>query len=192
MATIMVIGVLYGSLMLGRLLGNITTTRMSSGTSYFAYSLLSGLGTAAIMGGIMADSPYTIIAGGVIASIGIGNYFSQMFAYIIRKHPELQSQLSQALSFTMPIAVGISMPITYLNDWTGLPYARVMASLGMLVASMVCTKGMLDNSTLYKYVVQEFKEASDYVVGLYKNKIKGGDKDDGQSPSSSEGENPAK
>lgn len=192
MATIMVIGVLYGSLMLGRLLGNITTTRMSSGTSYFVYSLLSGLGTAGIMGGIMADSPSTIIAGGVIASIGIGNYFSQMFAYIIRKHPELQSQISQALSFTMPLAVGLSMPITYLNDWTGLPYARVMASLAMLVASMVCTKGMLDNSTLYKYVVQEFKEASDYVVGLYKDKIKGGDKDGGQKPSSSEGENPAK
>ena len=181
MATIMVIGVLYGSLMLGRLLGNITTTRMSAGTSYFAYSALSGLGTAGIMGGIMADSPATIVAGGVIASIGIGNYFSQMFAYIIRKHPELQSQISQALSFTMPVAVGLSMPITYLNDWTGLPYARVMASLAMLVASMVATKGMLDNSTLYKYVVQEFKEASDYVVGLYKNKIKGGKGESGKA-----------
>lgn len=191
MATIMVIGVLYGSLMLGRLLGNITTTRMSSGTSYFVYSLLSGLGTAGIMGGIIADSPEAIVSGGVIASIGIGNYFSQMFAYIIRKHPELQSQISQALSFTMPLAVGLSMPITYLNEWTGLPYARVMASLAMLAASMVCTKGMLDNSTLYKYVVQEFKEASDYVVGLYKDKIKGGNKG-GQNPSSSEGETPEK
>ncbi|MDD6173687.1 MAG: hypothetical protein PUB86_05325 [Elusimicrobia bacterium] len=194
MATIMVIGVLYGSLMLGRLLGNITTTRMSSGTSYFVYSLLSGLGTAGIMGGIMADSPSTIIAGGVIASIGIGNYFSQMFAYIIRKHPELQSQISQALSFTMPLAVALSMPITYLNDWSGLPYARVMASLAMLVASMVCTKGMLDNSTLYKYIVQEFKEASDYVVGLYKGKgkLKDGESGGAQKPSSPEGNDQAK
>lgn len=168
MATFMVIGVLYGSLMLGRLLGNITTTRMSAGTSYLGYSALSLAGTAAILGGIMADSHAAIISGGVIASIGMGNYFSQMFAYIIRKHPELQSQISQALSFTMPIAVLLSLPVTYLNDWTGLPYMRVMASLGLLVASMISTKGMLESSTLYKYIVQEFKEASDYVVGLYK------------------------
>lgn len=189
MATVMVIGVLYGSLMIGRLLGNITTTRMSSGTSYLAYSSLSGLGTAGILAGIMADLPSLIVSGGVIASIGMGNYFSQMFAYIIRKHPELQSQISQGMSFTMPIAVGLSMPITYLNDWLNVPYARVMASLAMLVASMIATNKMLDNSTLYKFIKQEFKEASDYVVGLYKDKIKGG-KDKGDEPPTTDLNNP--
>lgn len=189
MATVMVIGVLYGSLMFGRLLGNITTTRISSGTSYLVYSSLSGLGTAGILAGIMADIPSLIVSSGVIASIGMGNYFSQMFAYIIRKHPELQSQISQGMSFTMPIAVGLSMPITYLNDWLNVPYARVMASLAMLVASMIATNKMLDNSTLYKFIKQEFKEASDYVVGLYKDKIKGG-KDKGEEPPTTDLNNP--
>lgn len=168
MATIMVIGILYGSLMAGRLLGNITTTRMSAGTSYLGYSALSLGGTAVIAAGIMADMPWMVLTGGVIASIGIGNYFSQMFAYIIRKHPELQSQISQVLSFTMPIAVGLSMPITYVNDWFGVPYARVMASFAMLVGSLITTKGMMESSTLYKYIVQEFKEAHDYVVNKFK------------------------
>ena len=99
-----------------------------------------------------------------------GNYFSQMFAYIIRKHPDLQSQISQVLSFTMPIAVGLSMPITYLNDWFGVPYARVMAAFAMLVSSLVMTKDMMESSTLYKFIVQEFKEAHDYVVGLFNKK----------------------
>ncbi len=169
MATIAVISVLYGSLMIGRLLGNITTTRMSPGSSYLGYSTLSVVGTAAILGGIMLGSPGLTIGGGVVASIGMGNYFSQMYAYIIRKHPELQSQISQALSFTMPVAVLLSLPVTYLNDWTGLPYARVMASLILLALSMVSTKGMLESSTLYKYIAQEFKEASDYVIAKYKN-----------------------
>ena len=170
MATIMVIGILYGSLMAGRLLGNVTATRMSAGTSYLGYSGLSLGGTAAIAAGIMGDMSWLVLTGGVIASIGIGNYFSQMFAYIIRKHPDLQSQISQVLSFTMPIAVGLSMPITYLNDWFGVPYARVMAAFAMLVGSLVMTKDMMESSTLYKYIVQEFKEASDYVVGVFNKK----------------------
>ncbi len=189
MATLMVIGVLYGALIFGRLLGYITTTRMSTATSYLAYSSLSGLGTVGILIGIMADIPSLIVSSGVIASIGMGNFYSQMFAYIIRKHPELQSQISQALNFTMPIAVGLSMPITYLNDWLNVPYARVMASLAMLAASMIVTSKMLDNSTLYKFIKQEFKEASDYVVGLYKDKIKG-NKDKGGEPPSTDLNNP--
>lgn len=170
MATIMVIGILYGSLMAGRLLGNVTATRMSAGTSYLGYSALSLGGTAAIAAGIVGDMSWLVLTGGVIASIGIGNYFSQMFAYIIRKHPDLQSQISQVLSFTMPIAVGLSMPITYLNDWFGVPYARVMAAFAMLVSSLVMTKDMMESSTLYKFIVQEFKEAHDYVVGLFNKK----------------------
>ena len=64
MATVMVIGVLYGSLMFGRLLGNITTTRISSGTSYLAYSSLSGLGTAGVLAGIIVGISFLVVLGG--------------------------------------------------------------------------------------------------------------------------------
>lgn len=141
--------VLYGSMVLGRLVGNVVSLRLRSGTMYGFSSLMSLAGT-----GLMAfnvGNAAALIAGAIIASFGIGNFFTQMYDFVIENNPKYQREVSLLITFTMSLAGLISMPMRWLVHETGVANLDLILSVVALGASLVLTKDMFKDSSVYEY-----------------------------------------
>lgn len=169
-ANLLVAVCLYVPLILGRLLGNLLATRISLSTMYLFCSGLSALGTVIMLAGGGAITP--AIVGAVITSLGVGNYFSQMYNYIMKKNPKLQREISVVLAVTMALAGGLTVPASHLNEWFGTTNLDIWYAMGALVASLAFTTGMMKNSTLVKFVKSS-------LAGLKNTFNKNKDKNDG-------------
>ena len=146
---------LYGAMSVGRLLGNGLSRRISPGSLYTISSALSLGGTATMIaaGGNLG----TLVTGAVIASLGVGNFFSQMFTHMVSLKPEYKREISFIINYTMPAAAVLSMPMRDLVSLTGFGGMDLVVAGGALVASLILSKGMFAGSGLLKAIRNEIR-----------------------------------
>ncbi len=156
---------LYVPLIIGRLGGNWISRRISPDTMYLFCSSLSAIGTA-----IMAMAGTSVpmaITGAAIASLGVGNFFSQMYDYIMNKYPKQNREISSILALTMGVAGLGTIPAGYITaDKVGMPLDLWYAGAA-LVASLVLTPGMMLNSSFVKVFSQPWKKLITHVKKFF-------------------------
>ena len=149
LANFLIAASLYIPFIVGRLGGNWVSRRISKDSMYLLCSALSAVGT-----GIMATAGGSVsqaITGAAVASLGVGNFFTQMYDYIMTKYPKHNRELSSILALTMGIGGLGAIPAGYFASQVGagIPVDLLYAG-GMLAASLVLTPGMLKNSSIVK------------------------------------------
>ena len=168
---------LYVPLIAGRLGGNFISRRISADSMYIFCSALSALGTGIMI--TAGNSVAQMITGAAVASFGVGNFFTQMYDYIMNKYPKQNRELSSILALTMALGGLGAIPAGYLMSMTGLDVAPLLYAGTALLASLVLTPGMMANSTLVKGMKYETKRLWQGVKGLFKrNSNKSGKLDD--------------
>jgi len=145
---------LYVPLVAGRLLGNVASQRMTPSSLYISFSALSAIGTAIVAAFI--NSPVAVMVGASIASIGIGNFFTQMYNYITDKHPDYNREVSVILSLTLAVGALGAIPPQYMIQLTHIKNLGIIYAMACLVGSLLLTGNMMSGSTLYKYLTQTF------------------------------------
>ena len=138
---------LYGSLIVGRILGNIMSSlKISQGSTYLFFSSLSLLGTVGI--GAFSGNVWGMIIGAIVASFGIGNFYTQMFNYITEKHRKYNRELVGLLSLTMAFGgLGATLAPGKLGLTTDPVYDMVFAG-GLLLWSLWATRNMFKSSSI--------------------------------------------
>ena len=111
LANFLIATFLYVPLIAGRLGGNWISRRISPDTMYLFCSSLSAIGTA-IMAAAGTSVPMAI-TGAAIATLGVGNFFSQMYDYIMNKYPKQNREISSILALTMGVAGLGAVPAGY-------------------------------------------------------------------------------
>lgn len=148
LANLLIATSLYVPFIIGRLGGNWISRRISPQTMYVFCSSLSALGTV-----IMATAGNSVaqtISGAAIASLGVGNFFTQMYDYIMNKYPKQNREISSILALTMGLGGLGAIPAGYMTAQTiGGPLDLWYAG-AMLAASLVLTPGMIKGSSLVK------------------------------------------
>lgn len=162
---------LYGSMSAGRLGGNWLSRRISSGSMYAISSSLSLGGTALMTAAV--DNPLGLAIGAGIASLGVGNFFSQMFDYMMKLNKtyekDYKREISLIINYTMPAAAVLSMPMRSLVGWTGMPGLDLMVAGGFLGGSLLLTPGMFKGSSIIKAIQQKNASIKDYFKRYGKN-----------------------
>jgi hypothetical protein len=155
---------LYLPLIVGRLGGNMISKRISAGSMYLFCSALSGLGTMMMVGA--GNSVPATIAGAAIASLGVGNFFTQMYDYIMKKYPAQNRELSSILALTMGIAGVMALPASYFGGVVaGADLWYAAACLG---GSLLLTPGMMADSSFVKVAKAEWYNLKQAVKNFFK------------------------
>lgn len=172
---------LYVPLIAGRLGGNIISRRISADTMYILCSALSGLGTAVMA--TAGDSVGQMVAGAAVASFGVGNFFTQMYDYIMNRYPKQNRELSSILALTMALGGIGAIPAGYLVSLTGFDPSPLLYAGTALTASLLLTPAMMVNSTLVQGIKYESKRLWRGVKKLFKrgNRNHPGNLDDAAS-----------
>ncbi len=157
---------LYGSMSGGRILGNIISRYLSGGSMYALSSAFSIGGTA--MMATAGDSISQLMTGAVIASFGVGNFFSQMYEYMTGLYPQYKREISLLINYTMPVAAVLSFPMRWLVNVTGISGLDLMLAGGAVAASVALTPGMLANSTVVQVAKYEGGRLWQKVKNLFK------------------------
>lgn len=157
---------LYGSMSGGRILGNLISRYLSGGSMYALSSAFSVGGTA--MMATAGDSISQLMAGAVIASFGVGNFFSQMYEYMTGLYPKYKREISLLINYTMPAAAIMSFPMRWMVNATGIPGLDLAVAGAAVAASVMLTPGMLANSTVVQVAKYEGARLWKKVKGLFK------------------------
>lgn len=161
---------LYGSMSGGRILGNLISRYLSGGSMYALSSAFS-IGGTALMATAGGNIPQ-LVTGAVIASFGVGNFFSQMYEYMTGLYPKYKREISLLINYTMPLAAVFSIPMRGLAEFTNIAGIDLMLAGAAVAGSVMLTPGMLANSTL----VQVAKYEGGRMWTKVKNLFKGGGK----------------
>ena len=121
------------------------------------------------------------ILGAAITSLGVGNYFSQMYDFVTKKNPKLQREISVVLAVTMALAGALTIPASHLNEWFNGTNLDLLYALAALVGSWTLTGGMVANSTLVKFGKSMWKRFKEY---FHKDGQKGADQNGENGPAS--------
>lgn len=157
--------VLYGSMSTGRLLGNWISRRISGGSMYALSSAFSLLGTATMVAA--GGNVPTLMTGAVIASFGVGNFFSQMYEYMTGLYPKFRREISLIINYTMPAAAVLAMPMRKLVGATGFAGMDLLVSGVGLLGSLALTSGMFANSSIVKAGKHGLGQLKQYVKHVF-------------------------
>ncbi len=157
---------LYGSMSGGRILGNLISRYLSGGSMYALSSAFSIGGTA--MMALAGDNIGQLMTGAVIASFGVGNFFSQMYEYMTGLYPKYKREISLLINYTMPAAAIMSFPMRWLVNVTGVSGLDLMLAGAAVAASVALTPGMLANSTVVQVAKYEGGRLWSKVKNLFK------------------------
>lgn len=158
--------VLYGSMSTGRLLGNWISRRISGGSMYALSSLFSLTGTATMVAS--GGNVPLLMTGAVIASFGVGNFFSQMYEYMTGLYPKFRREISLIINYTMPAAAMLSMPMRKLVGVTGFAGMDLLVSGVGLLGSLALTPGMFANSSLVLAGKHGLGQLKQYVKNVFR------------------------
>ena len=109
-----------------------------------------------------------MISGAAVASFGVGNFFTQMYDYIMNRYPKQNRELSSILALTMALGGIGAIPAGYLASVTGFDPASLVYAGGALAASLILTPAMMAKSTLVQGVKYESKRLWAGVKKLFK------------------------
>ena len=142
--------VIYGSTWASRYAGNWLARRITEGSMYTFSSAMSVVGTGMMIGA--GDNLATLLTGGVMAMFGMGNFFAQMYGYIMKQAPEYRQELAVLIANTMPIAALLSAGVHTISDlgatYLGIDNLGMMTAMGSLLSSFVLAPGIFHNSTI--------------------------------------------
>ncbi|MCQ2410151.1 MAG: hypothetical protein MJ053_01065 [Elusimicrobiaceae bacterium] len=156
---------LYGATCAGRILGNGLSRRVSEGSMYLISSAFSLAGTMTMIAAGNHVAP--LVAGAVIASFGVGNFFSQIYDYATAQRKEYKREISLLINYTMPVAAVLSMPMRRLVGLTGFGGMDLVVSAAALIGSLALTPGMFANSSLRLYFKQGWKRQQGTLYRLF-------------------------
>ncbi len=159
---------MYGFMYLGRSLGNWLSRYISPATMYGFSSLTSIAGTAMMANANAAGDMGGLIAGSLVASFGVGNFFAAMYEHMVNLAPKYQREISLLITYTMPIAAIMSMPMRWLVDVTGMPSIDLWLSEAAVGGSLLLTTAMLRNSTLVQVAKHETSRLWKRIKGVFK------------------------
>ena len=158
---------LYGSMSLGRLVGNWLSKRMSGSSLYTFASTCSAVGTGVMIGA--GESVPMLIAGAVVASFGVGNFFTQMYDFMTKSaQKKYRRAISLILNYTMPAAAVLSMPMRKLVEVTGIPALDLSISGVALLASFAFSYRMFAKSSLIRTLQNEGGKAVNKIKNLFR------------------------
>ena len=138
---------LYGSMFAGRVLGNVINRRISGGSMYALSSLASLAGTGMMVAANAQNIPL-LLAGAVVASFGVGNFFSQMYEYMVGLNEKYCREIALLITYTMPAAAVLSSPMRSLVNYTGWQSADLFLAGLFAAGSLVFTRSMFANSSV--------------------------------------------
>ena len=139
---------LYAPMIAGRIGGNWLSKKISPGSMYAFCSSLSALGT--VMVGLSNGSVPLMIAGAGIASVGMGNYYTQMYNYIMERHEKYRREINSLLALTMAFGgLGAMISPTGVGLTGNSAWDMVFAG-GLLGLSWLCTRQMFASSSIIK------------------------------------------
>lgn len=150
---------LYAPSFFFRLAGNWFALRMSEGSMYAFSSACSVLGTALMIAS--GGSLPMLFSGAIFATFGMGNFFSQIYEYIMSLQPKHKTELAVLVGYTMPIAAGLTAGIRSLASWGldhGIYGLGLMICQAALIGSFFAVPGMFAGSSLVqsaKYYIQK-------------------------------------
>jgi hypothetical protein len=157
MANFLVAASVYAPLIMGRILGMGISNKFSSGSMYAFFSLLT------LFGGVYMTfntaSAGLLLAGSIVASFGVGNFFTQMYSYIKNRHDSVKRQLAVIISITLLPSTLLSMPSAALGALIApaTPEAgRLLYGVILHAVSLFLTTKMMADSSLVKYLVSKF------------------------------------
>ncbi len=148
LANFLVALTLYAPMIAGRIGGNWLSRKITPGSMYMFCSSLSALGT--LMVGLSQGNVPTMIAGAGIASIGMGNYYTQMYNYIMERHEKYRREINSLLALTMAFGGLGAMASPTGIGLSGNPAWDMVFAGGLLVVSWLCTRPMFASSSLIK------------------------------------------
>ena len=162
---------LYGTAFFSRIGGNWIALRTSEGSMYAFSSAMSVLGTSML---IAANGNMPMLfTGAIMATFGMGNFFSQIFEYTMKQAPKFRPELAVLISYTMPLAAGLSAGIHSLAEWGathGINELGLMTALGALVASFAVCPKMFADSSLIRSAKYYSKKAWTAVKNMFRSK----------------------
>ena len=167
---------LYGTSFFSRLAGNWLALRTSEGSMYAFSSAISAIGTSLLIAA--EGSMPMLFTGAILATFGMGNFFSQVFEYTIKQAPKFRQELAVLIGYTMPIAAALTAGVHTLNEWGGAHAISVLGlkvCLGALFASFLVAPRMFADSSLVKAIQYYGKK----FINLFK---RGGGKNGGAVP----------
>jgi len=156
---------LYVPLIFGRLGGNVISRRLSPGSMYLFSSALSAFGTA-----IMATAGLSVaqtITGAAIASLGTGNFFTQMYDFIMRKYPQHNRELSSVITLSLAVSGMLAIPAGYLAGLGGFTPDLLYAG-AMLLGSLVLTPAMMADSSFVKVFKYEWNQLKAFFQRMFR------------------------
>ena len=157
---------LYGSMSLGRLGGNWLSRRMSGSSLYTLASACSAIGTGMMIGA--GENVPLLISGAVLASFGVGNFFSQMYDFMTKSaDKKYRRVISLILNYTMPAAAILSIPMRKLVEVTGIPALDLSISGVALLASFAFSYRMFAKSSLVRTIQNESSRAAKKIKNLF-------------------------
>jgi len=107
-----------------------------------------------------------LIGGAVIASFGVGNFFSQMYEYMTGLYPKYRREIALLINYTMPAAAVMTFPMRWLVGYTGISNLDLLISGAGLIASLALTPGMFANSSLVKAGQQSWNNVKKSVLNI--------------------------
>lgn len=142
---------LYGTAFFSRIGGNWIALRTSEGSMYAFSSAMSLIGTSML---IAANGNMPVLfTGAMMATFGMGNFFSQVFEYTMKQAPKFRPELAVLIGYTMPLAAGLTAGIHSLAEWgatQGIHELGLMTALGALITSFVACPKMFADSSLVR------------------------------------------
>lgn len=170
-ASAVVGGLLYGSMIVWRVLGNFLLKRGLSGGSMYALSSTAAVLGAAMMAMFPSSIPL-VMTGASISCFGISNFFGQMYNYIIKLHPEYKRQVALLINLTMPLAA-LGAPLFRLaGHIPGLDMALVSA---VMAGSVILTPKMLADSSLVRVLENYWRNTKHRIKNFTQRRNDGGD-----------------
>ena len=162
---------LYGTAFFSRVGGNWMALRTSEGSMYAFSSAMSVIGSSML---IAANGNMPILfTGAMMATFGMGNFFSQVFEYTMKQAPKFRPELAVLIGYTMPVAAGLAAGIHALAEWgvtQGVNDLGLMTALGALVASFAACPKMFADSSLIRSAQYYSKKAWTSLKNIFRKK----------------------
>ena len=168
---------LYGTSFFSRVAGNWVALRTSEGTMYAFSSLISVLGTGMLIGA--HGNLFELFSGAILATFGMGNFFSQMFEHTIKQAPKFRPELAVLIGYTMPLAAGLTSGVHTLAEWGaahGVHELGLISTLGALLLSFIVCPKMFADSSIIRSIQHYGKKAGAAIKRMLGLKGKPADK----------------
>ena len=134
----------------------------------YALSSTFSLAGTALMAATAGHSAPALITGAIIASFGVGNFFSQMYEYMVGLYPKHRREIALLINYTMPVAAVMSFPMRWLVGATGFSGMDLVVSEMAVLSSILLTPGMLANSSLVKVGKNLWTKAVNNVKNIWR------------------------